>query len=108
MTVINLTPHEVRVIREGHDDLVFPPSGKVARLSMNELSTFDYEGIDIPVDLVEFGHLEDQPLKSQGTWYIVSLPTALAVKRTDFLVPYAEVRDESGRIVGCRSLARSI
>lgn len=103
--VINLTPHEVRVIRDGHDDTVYEPSGKVARLATIELGTQDY-GVGAPVELVEFHHLTDPPPRIEGTWYIVSLPCALAAPRGDFLVPYLEVRDDAGRVVGCQMLGR--
>lgn len=105
--VVNLTPHEVRVIRDGRDDVVYPASGDVARLGMIELGTQDY-GVGAPVELVEFNHLQQPPPRVEGTWYIVSLPCALADPRGDFLVPYLEVRDDAGRIVGCRLLARPV
>lgn len=31
---------------------------------------------------------------------------ALAVRREDFVVPFDEVRDDTGRIIGCRDLAQ--
>lgn len=109
MNVINLTPHEVRIIRDGIGDIVYPPSGDVARLAMVDLGTQQYPGVHAPVELVEFGHLEKRPPPPDGvTWYIVSLATALGAPREDFLVPYDEVRDGDGRIIGCRMLARSV
>jgi hypothetical protein len=111
MNVINLTPHDVTVWLD--DDPLggkvrFPASGQVARLGTIELGTQSYPGVLAPVELVEFHHLENPPPQEDGTWYIVSLPTALAHPRKDFLVPYREVRDEDGRIVGCRMLARPV
>ena len=58
--------------------------------------------------MVEFHHLLQSPPHIEGTWYIVSLPCALVAPRADFLVPYDEVRDDAGRIVGCRLLARPV
>lgn len=104
--IVNLTPHEVRVIRDGHDDVVFPASGDVARLSTIELGDVQVDGE--LVQLVEFHHLLKPPPRQAGVWYIVSLPTALASPRGDFLVPYDEVRDTGGRIIGCRTLARPV
>lgn len=107
MPVVNLTPHEIRVIRDGREDVVYPPSGDVARLATIELGTQDY-GVGAPVELVEFHHIQQPPPRVPDTWYIVSLPCALAVPRGDFLVPYLEVRDDAGRIVGCRMLGRAV
>ena len=44
------------------------------------------------------------------TWYMVSLALALsqAGYRPDLLVPYREVRNREGTIIGCRSLARPV
>ena len=105
--IVNLTPHEVRVIGWG-DDIVYPASGKLARLATITLGTHRYEGVEAPVELVEFHHLTEDPPKVEGTWYIVSLPVALVAPRADFLVPYDEVRDDNGRIIGCRLLARPV
>lgn len=105
--VINLTPHEIRVIREGQDDVVYPPTGEVARLATVELGTQDY-GVGAPVELVEFHHLLKPPPRIEDTFYIVSLPCALASPRGDFLVPYLEVRDDAGRIIGCRLLGKPV
>lgn len=107
MTVVNLTPHEVRVMRDDEPDVVFPASGQVARLSVVDLGTRDY-GVGVPVENVEFHHLVEAPPRIEGTWYIVSLPCALANPRGDFLVPYLEVRDDAGRIIGCQMLGRPV
>lgn len=88
------------------EDIVYPPSGKLARLATIDLGTNRYEGIDAPVELVEFHHLTVAPPRIEGTHYIVSLPVALVAPRGDFLVPYDEVRDAEGRIIGCRLLAK--
>lgn len=104
--VVNLTPHEVRVIRDGEPDKVYPVSGEVLRLATVELGTQHGYDVGAPVELVEFGHLQNPPGEAPDRWYIVSLPCALARPRDDFLVPYLEVRDDAGRIIGCRMLAR--
>lgn len=109
MTIINLTPHDV-VVHLDEDPMgekvCFPASGEVARLASIELGERRDEGV--LVQDVEFGHLLKSPERVEGTRYIVSLPTALAQPRPDFLVPFREVRDEDGRIVGCRALARPL
>jgi hypothetical protein len=109
MTVTNLTPHEVRVITEDADDVVYPASGNVARLQTFIVGTDNYTaGVEVPVRLVAYGELAVLPEQRDGFWYIVSLPCALANGRKDLLFPFDEVRDENGRIIGCRSLGRRV
>lgn len=108
MHIINLTPHDVIILDDnGNETAVYQPSGDVARPATREL-TNPAKDADHGIKLVSFGHLQDEPPELGGTRYIVSLPTALAIRRADFLVPYQEVRDDHGRIIGCRALARVI
>lgn len=105
MHIINLTPHDVRVVNDDGTETTYPTSGGTVRLATRELVNPSRDA-DYGVKLVYFGDLQEDPPEAGGTRYIVSLPTALAVKRPDFLVPYDEIRDDQGRIIGCRSLAR--
>lgn len=107
--LVNLTPHDVVLLDEAGDVVdTIPASGEVARLGTVDLGTQHYDDVPCPVELVEFGHLVESPPRTPGVWYVVSLPTALAAPRGDFLVPYLEVRDDRGRIIGCRLLARPV
>ncbi len=114
MEVVNLTPHDVTVMPiDGSAHTVFTPDpAGPLRLSTIELGTqplgFENGAGAVPVELVEFHHLLKPPPRVEGTWYIVSLPCALAAPRPDFLVPFNEVRDDAGRIIGCRLLARPV
>lgn len=108
MAIINLTPHDVTLLDEDNKVVeVFPASGEVLRLGTVDLGSQVIVGVG-RVDLVEFGHLNNPPKPKINTWYIVSLPCALSRPRSDFLVPYMEVRDDQGRIIGCKSLARPV
>lgn len=105
MRVKNLTPHDVRILAEdGSTVTVYPPAGPPVRLRTEVLTTVDSGG-GFPMHAVQYLEAQDAPEQDEDTVYIVSLPTALAVRRDDFLVPYDEVRDEQGRIIGCLSLA---
>jgi hypothetical protein len=107
MKIVNLTPHDVNVVAGNrHTGVTYPASGEVLRLGHIDLGTWRYTGEGVWVEGVEFHHLQNPPERIEGTWYIVSLPCALAHPRGDFLVPFDEVRDEAGRIVGCRGLAQ--
>jgi hypothetical protein len=112
--ILNLTPHPIRVYDDtrpdGSDDLdvglryVFDPEPIPARLATIEL------GGGITFELVEFGHAENLPPKRDGVQYVVSLVVALALcdRRSDLLVPYREVRNSTGTVIGCRSLAQPV
>lgn len=116
--ILNFTPHPIRLYAddrpEGLDDLepglrlVIEPEDTPARLSMMPLSSEFREGI--PVELVEYGHAYGLPSQHDGISCIVSLPVALALapRRSDLLVPYREVRNASGTVIGCRQLAQPV
>ena len=113
--ILNLTPHPIRLYanerEDGIDDLephlqaVIPPEPTPARLATIELGT-QGDG----VELVEYGHAHDLPPKREGVRYVVSLVVALALndRRSDLLVPYREVRNASGTVIGCRQLAQPV
>ena len=114
--IYNLTPHPIRLYsnerEDGSDYLephlreVIPPEAKPARLATIELGT-QGDGIE----LVEFGHRADVPRQQEGVRYIVSLVVALALLpqgRSDLLVPYREVRNATGTVIGCRQLAQPV
>jgi len=106
-TLVNLTPHEVVLVR-GETHLVVPPSGTIARAATTrqQVDVLDVDGTTIPVNRVAFGQVENLPDPAEGVWYIVSSIVAQALpERQDLLVPDDTVRDESGRIVGARALA---
>lgn len=114
MPILNLTPHPIRLYanerEDGADDLdphlreVYAPEPTPARLATFEVSSGMW-----PV-LVEFGHAQNLPPKRDGYQYIVSLVVALALatRRGDLLVPYREVRNASGTVIGCRSFAQPV
>lgn len=112
--ILNLTPHPIRLYwaerEDGSDDLdahlmeTFPPEPVPARLATIEL------GGGISFELVEYGHATGLPPKRDGVQYIVSLVVALALadRRSDLLVPYREVRNSTGTVIGCRSFAQPV
>jgi hypothetical protein len=114
--IVNLTPHPIRICRPDTPDRVndpahwtlhlIPPSGTVARLATIDLGTWTY--VDgIPIEGVEYGHAHDLPQPVDGVRYVVSLAPALGqAGRDDLLVPYGEVRNADGTVVGCRVLAQ--
>ena len=106
MTIINLTPHAIIFV--GNDGTVIKtvePSGAVARLTTRTITTGEVDGI--PVTETVFGEIEGLPEPTPNTVFIVSSLVAGRVPdREDVFIPNESVRDEKGRIVGCRSLGR--
>lgn len=94
---INLTPHELCIISIGS-----LPSQGLARVE----ETLTGKGI---LKVRTYGDINGLPEPKEGTVYIVSsMVMSLAVKqgRTDVYAPCDFVRDEEGKIVGCKSLCR--
>ena len=119
MKLINLTPHPVRLYKAGTPDrvdnpddgvlMILEPSGKFARLSESVLGeeTVLNEEVEIPVSLVSYAEVEGLPAPQEGVAYVVPVMTALAAAgRDDLLVPYEQVRNQEGTVVGCRRLGR--
>ncbi|WP_234342335.1 hypothetical protein, partial [Streptomyces leeuwenhoekii] len=116
--IVNLTPHPIRIYADdrpdGIDDLepglryVIEPEERPARLGVIPLSTEYRDGI--PVELVQYGHAQGLPRRRAGVSYVVSLALALALapRRSDLLVPYRDVRNASGTVIGCRQLAQPV
>lgn len=105
MEIKNLTPHTIVWVKPNGDQIAIPSTGIIRCQCTTEVA----ETIG---DLVIFQNkyvLEDElPAPKQGVFYIVSALVAsqLSGKRDDVLVTNDTVRDESGRIIGCRSFAR--
>lgn len=102
MEIINLTPHEINVFTEA-GTITFPASGNVARVSTKRETVQQIDGI--PVNHTTFGEVVGLPEQKEGTFYIVSLATAKAVNRSDLLVTDEAVRDDDGKIIGCKAFA---
>lgn len=122
MSLVNLTPHPIRVHRNETPDVVqdpmdgflfqVEPAAKPARIAMIDLGqdrhVYDeVSGLRTWVEWVQFGQCHDLPVPEQGATFIVSLVVALAVPaRADVVFPMSEVRNPSGTVVGCRGFGR--
>lgn len=104
ITYVNLTPHAVVVMPESGDPITIPTSGTVARIT-------ETAHVGDGFTVVTLGEIFGLPEPAAGTVFVASMPLlmALAAKgdhRSDVVYPYGQIRDEAGRIVGCRCLAR--
>ena len=105
MTIMNLTPHSISFCdTEGTVILTVEPSGQLARVSCKTVMTGEsFNGI--PVTKTVYGTVEGLPEPKDGTVFVVSsLVAARVPDRGDVFIPNESVRDENGRIIGCRSL----
>ena len=105
MKIVNLTPHPI-VITNGP---TFPPSGTVARVSVQQVDAGDINGI--PVKAQTFGDIIDLPAPADDTVFIVSaivLSAAKEIGRTDVVAPDTTnaVRDDEGRIISVPGFVR--
>lgn len=105
---INLTPHDVVLVKANGTTMVFKPEG-LARVSVKpRLNALGYIDEDTPIELFvnDYGEVEGLPEPKDDTFYIVSALVMNASPRRDLVVPNDTVRDEAGRIIGCKSFAR--
>lgn len=110
--VINLTPHTINLVAEDGTQLLSLESQGVARVA----STTEVVGhlqvgdVVVPRTHTAFGEVEGLPDPEPGVGYIVSNMVISALvqhgrlDRNDLFTPGLQVRDEQGRVIGCRSL----
>ncbi|WP_329376004.1 hypothetical protein [Streptomyces sp. NBC_01483] len=116
--IVNLTARVLRIYAadrpDGIDDLdlglrqVIDPEPQPAQL--DPIPTGSTYRDDMPVELLEYGHVDNLPSPLDGVSCAVSLEVALsqAPRREDLLVPYQEVLTSDGTVIGYRSLAQPI
>ena len=109
MRIVNLTPHEVKIVDGGNNVVAVFPSDGVARVGQSVVLVDEIDSI--PVVKTEFGEVLGLPEPAEDTVFIVSRITvevarAQGLSTDDLLVTSGAVRDDQGRIVGCRALAR--
>lgn len=110
MNIVNLTPHALNLMPEGPDGptVTIPPSGQVARCAVDrvQVNTVAVDGIAVPVNQTRFGEVSNLPDPQPDTIFVVSALVAQAVPdRQDVFITDDAVRDEQGRIIGCKALA---
>lgn len=104
-TIKNLTPHTVTILREHAEPLVIESSG-VARCVAHTVRVGTIQGTNIPITETRFGEVTGLPEPEENTILIVSriVAEAVALTRIDCFIVNETVRDECGRIIGCKSL----
>ena len=113
MKIINLTPHDVKVLDAYAARIVgfYPRSGMIARV--NTFTALEAPDIlkcddnpEVPFYITAFLNTEFLPAPKKDVYYIVSsVVKAANPERNDLLVPHDLVRNEDGAVIGCRGLA---
>lgn len=117
-TIHNMTPHVVTLIVEGVR-VDFPSEGiiraKQEDTKVDEIVT-DLDlgnsstGFTIPVFKSTFGAPEGVPENLDGIYIVSSLAyqslKAAGMSMEHFVIPSGTIRDESGKIIGCKGFAR--
>lgn len=110
MRLVNLTPHAINfATADGQPIMTVEPSGTLARVTAKTVTTGEVivDDITVPITGTTYGEVENLPAPEVGTVYIVSsLVAQRCHNRDDVFIPNESVRDENGRIIGCRSLGR--
>ena len=105
--IINKTPHPVTILDINLVKVLknFPVEGEPVRLAVSTQPCPEIDGFRTTKTI--FGEPESLPDKKEGVFYIVSQLVKNALpERDDLLVPAEVVRDETGRILGCKSFGR--
>lgn len=108
MKIINCTPHDVNLVTE-NGSITFPRSGIIPRLTeqQQKINSVTVNGIEIDIMKKSFNEAEGLPEPQENTIFIVSALVAGAIKdRDDLVIPNDTIRDDQGRIIGCKNLAK--
>jgi hypothetical protein len=112
--VINLTPHDINVYDNDKEVAVIPSSGVVRCEEYTVLVGFHEleNGFNVPlVEKTLKAPIDLSVFNDKSVAYIVSQPILDWAIRNEFdkdvclLVPYDMVRDEGGKIIGCRGFS---
>ncbi len=108
MKIFNYTPHTINLFSKYK--LVSFPSEGIARIAvtsdLKSVAINDYWTEKVMTDFVttQYGDVEGLPDPRPDTYYIVSAMVRNALpERKDLLSPFDLVRDDEGRVVGCRA-----
>lgn len=105
MTILNCTPHSLCFVNDAGEVIrTVEPSGILPRVSSVVTVIGDIDGI--PDEVTSYGEVVGLPEKQDDTILVVSAMVAARLPdRSDIRIPGRQVRDDQGRIIGCRSLS---
>ena len=105
VVLVNMTPHPLNIVQRNREVLTVEPSGFIPRCASTEKLDQSIGLIDVTRQTL--GEVEGLPEEIPGAFYIVSrLVASAATGRDDLLVPGPLVRDDDGKVIGCKGLSR--
>lgn len=104
VTLVNATPHPLNIVQRDGVTLTVAPSGICPRCTSTEVIDGAIGLIDISRQTL--GEVEGLPEAIPGAFFIVSRLVASAANRPDLLVPGSLIRDDQGKVIGCKGLSR--
>jgi hypothetical protein len=111
----NCTPHEITLLDdEGNTILTLDKCDTPVRVSSSFTEVGTVTLMDdnnhrrtFPVSVASYGATEGMPEPEDGTLHVVARIVAEAnLNRLDLLIVNDTVRDDTGRIIGCKGFAR--
>jgi hypothetical protein len=98
---INLTPHDVNVVRHSDQEVVKIPSyGIVSRV--REVVVTEKLMDDFRFTMKEPGEIINLPEPQENTYFIVSAQVAEKAQRPDVISPGDLIRNDRGEVIGCK------
>lgn len=102
--IVNATPHDINLYKDGKLVKIFPPCGQIARMKENKTKVGRLCEVD--VYKTTYDGIKDLPESERNTCFIVSMAVANseeAKNRYDLIYVGDMVRDDDGNIIGCQS-----
>ena len=103
---LNLTPHQITIVKADGTTVTVPPSGTVARVSAVARVSEDTDGVPTVTSVA--GGVVGAPAEVAGVYLIVSGMVLDASSRADFRAPGELVRGPDGQPVGCKGLRKAV
>jgi hypothetical protein len=99
---INLTPHCITIFTDEGTKEIWP-NGQVARIDQKTVVIGRVNGVDVV--RAQYGDVVNLPEPEPNMLLIVSAMVRVALPgRRDLLSPGDMVRDEAGKVIGCKNL----
>lgn len=100
MKFINLTPHEINVVKENGEVVSFPPSIEPARVNQTFSHVETIDGIKMFASKLD--KVFCLPKREENAIYIVSaMVKEREMSRYDLVSPGKLIRNDKGQVIGC-------
>lgn len=108
MQLSNGTPHGIDIVDDAGNVILSIPSTRVIRCEAKaeQRDPISVGEVNVPTVVTTFGESNLPPQEDGVYWVVSQIVKSAHPDRDDLLVPADLVRDEEGRIIGCRALGR--